>query len=384
VKDIILKGAPLDTDFYETLPYFDKFNGVFEVNNYKQVPRDWLVIITDIMGSTKAINNGKYRDVNLIGAACIAELRKLGNFPFVFGGDGASFIVSPDVCEELLNALLKIKNSALSRFDLDLRIGLVPVEEIFKVKSLKVAKFKISEDTYISKFSGGGLAYAEYLIKKNDRYLIKAESQTESSFDGLSCRWKPIQNKNGTILTLIVKTSDFSEYLKVQKTIDEIAGTDIVSLNPVKIKDMKYMSLKDMFRNEKKYEEKQFSVSSFKRKIEIIIAYLIFKVFRSFQPSFLRSYSNSMATHSDFRKFDDCLRMVIDCSERECSKILEFLNKAKGVSFGFHKSDTALMTCLVDGLGQGEHIHFIDGGAGGYTLAAAQMKNKSLPVSERN
>ncbi len=147
---------------------------------------------------------------------------------------------------------------------------------------------------------------------------------------------------------------------------------------------MEYMSLKGMFRNEKKYEEKQYSVSSFKRKIEILLAYLIFKVFRKFQPRFLKSYSHSMATHSDFRKFDDCLRMVIDCSNKECSKIIDFLENTKGVSFGFHKSDTALMTCLVDGLGQGEHIHFIDGGAGGYTLAAAQMKSKDLAVSEQN
>jgi hypothetical protein len=40
------------------------------------------------------------------------------------------------------------------------------------------------------------------------------------------------------------------------------------------------------------------------------------------------------------------------------------------------------MTCFVEGLGQGKHIHFIDAENGGYTSAAIglkkQMKSASL------
>ena len=34
----------------------------------------------------------------------------------------------------------------------------------------------------------------------------------------------------------------------------------------------------------------------------------------------------------------------------------------------------ALMTCFVYGLDEGEHVHFVDGGGGGYALAAKQFK----------
>ena len=37
-------------------------------------------------------------------------------------------------------------------------------------------------------------------------------------------------------------------------------------------------------------------------------------------------------------------------------------------------SDTALMTCLVTSETEGLHVHFVDGGGGGYTSAARQLK----------
>jgi hypothetical protein len=34
------------------------------------------------------------------------------------------------------------------------------------------------------------------------------------------------------------------------------------------------------------------------------------------------------------------------------------------------------MTCFVEGLNQGEHIHFLDAEGGGYTTAAIQLKHQ--------
>ena len=38
-----------------------------------------------------------------------------------------------------------------------------------------------------------------------------------------------------------------------------------------------------------------------------------------------------------------------------------------------HTSETALMTCVIDGY-DGNHVHFVDGADGGYALAAKQLK----------
>jgi DNA-binding IscR family transcriptional regulator len=84
-----------------------------------------------------------------------------------------------------------------------------------------------------------------------------------------------------------------------------------------------------------------------------------------------------MISNSDYRKFDDMLRMVIDCSKEEAEKIeayLEQKRQAKQIVYGTHRSEKALMTCFVTTLEGNGHVHFIDGSDGGYVLAAKQMK----------
>lgn len=373
--------ADLSKNFYKDLLSFNTFNGVFNLENYKNAPEDWLIVISDIKGSTEAIGKGKYKDVNLIGAGCIAAIKKLGAYPFVFGGDGASFLIPPTIKDIFINELQAIQNSARDRFNLDLRIGVVPVRDVLKESELKVAKFEITKNTFVAKFAGGGLELADSMIKNNPNYIIKSAHENQSSFDGLSCRWKPIESTNGMILTLIVKSSNFSLYKSVQAKIDKIVGEDDNDFNPLKIDTMKYLPLFTMFRQEKDYEKTFLSKGFVSRYIEIIFAYLIFKVFRKIQPKFFRDYSESMKAHSDFRKFDDCLRMVIDCSHADFTKIISELRNIENIKFGFHCSHTALMTCLVEGLKQGEHIHFIDGGDGGYTSAAAMLKREIISVN---
>jgi len=41
-----------------------------------------------------------------------------------------------------------------------------------------------------------------------------------------------------------------------------------------------------------------------------------------------------------------------------------------------HESREALMTCFVQKTNQSDHIHFIDGGDGGYALAAVSLKKQ--------
>ena len=90
-----------------------------------------------------------------------------------------------------------------------------------------------------------------------------------------------------------------------------------------------------------------------------------------------KTYAESMSNHSDFRKFDDMLRMVVDCSADQAASIRTFLEELRvqgEICFGLHESSVALMTCFVYDVKDGNHIHFIDGGNGGYTMAAKQFK----------
>jgi hypothetical protein len=86
-------------DFYRTAPTFSDFRRVADDLCFIPLPDNWLVGVADVQQSTKAIQENRYKAVNMAGAAVIAAIANaLGGreFPFVFGGDGASFAVSTD------------------------------------------------------------------------------------------------------------------------------------------------------------------------------------------------------------------------------------------------------------------------------------------------
>ncbi len=84
--------------FYAGVLSFSAFSTLMEPAHYAPLPDDWSVGIADVIQSTKAIEAKRYKAVNMAGAAVIAAVTNaLGEreFPFVFGGDGASFAVAP-------------------------------------------------------------------------------------------------------------------------------------------------------------------------------------------------------------------------------------------------------------------------------------------------
>ena len=95
-------------DFYARLPVFTGFTHVMEPDLYQPLPDDWLLGLSDVVDSTKAIAAGRYKVVNTAGAAVIAAVTNALRgraFPFAFGGDGASFAVGPGDAEAARAAL---------------------------------------------------------------------------------------------------------------------------------------------------------------------------------------------------------------------------------------------------------------------------------------
>src|SRR3984885_15893083 len=94
--------------FYSGIPVFRGFKSLMDPALYTPLPDDWTVGVADVVQSTKAIADKRYKAVNMAGAAVIAALTNAldgREFPFVFGGDGASFAVSPDDLERVREAL---------------------------------------------------------------------------------------------------------------------------------------------------------------------------------------------------------------------------------------------------------------------------------------
>ncbi len=120
-------------NFYSQLPLLDNFRDITEPENFVDVPDDWYILVTDIRGSTKAIEAGRYKEVNLLGACSIvAVLNVVGKIeiPFVFGGDGASLLIGRSLLPAAKIALVATQQMAKTEFDMDLRVGAVPVKVV--------------------------------------------------------------------------------------------------------------------------------------------------------------------------------------------------------------------------------------------------------------
>jgi hypothetical protein len=90
-----------------------------------------------------------------------------------------------------------------------------------------------------------------------------------------------------------------------------------------------------------------------------------------------RKYRQQVVENSDFRKYDDALRMVLDCTPELAGTIERRLAEATAdgtVRFGLHRQDAAMMTCFTPSPTNANHVHFIDGAHGGYATAASALK----------
>src|SRR5690348_14663237 len=122
-------------DFYEYLPVFRDFTNVADEACFTPMPDDWVVGVADVQQSTEAIRQNRYKAVNMAGAAVIASVAnalKNRDFPFVFGGDGASFAVPSSDAALARQALAETATWVKEDLDLTLRIGMVSVADIRK------------------------------------------------------------------------------------------------------------------------------------------------------------------------------------------------------------------------------------------------------------
>src|SRR3954465_14225024 len=137
---------PDGTDiFYGALQVFRRFGSLMDPAMYAPLPDDWTLGVADIVESTKAIENQRYKAVNMAGASVIAAVTNAlegREFPFVFGGDGASFAVSPDDLVRAREALAATAVWVEESLHLVMRVALVPVAAIrAQGLDVRVARF---------------------------------------------------------------------------------------------------------------------------------------------------------------------------------------------------------------------------------------------------
>src|ERR1700730_2038817 len=149
--------------FYASIPVFDRFGSLMDPDFYKPLPDNWTIGIADIVQSTKAIRENRYKAVNMAGAAVIAALKNaLGgsDFPYMFGGDGASFVVPAPYLARAREALAATSIWVKDDLGLVMKAALVPVASVrMHGVDVRVARFAPSPNVTYAMFSGGGLEW---------------------------------------------------------------------------------------------------------------------------------------------------------------------------------------------------------------------------------
>jgi len=180
--------------FYGSIPVFRGFGKLMDPALYSRLPDDWSIGVADIVESTRAIAQARYKAVNMAGAAVIAAVTNAlegREFPFVFGGDGASFAVSPDDFERARDALAATAIWVSDDLKLVMRVALVPIAAIrAQALDVRVARFGPSPNLSYAMFSGGGLGWAEAAMKRGEFAVPAAPSGTQPDLTGLSCRFE--------------------------------------------------------------------------------------------------------------------------------------------------------------------------------------------------
>jgi hypothetical protein len=205
-------GTIEETEFLSRLPRFAEFDAVTDFSNYMPLPEGWALAMADIVDSTGAIASGKYKSVNMSGAAVITAvlnaLKQL-DLPFAFGGDGAFIAVPPTGIEPAREALSRVRTWVEREFNLDMRAAIVPVKDIRKTGlDVRVAYFQASSEISYAMFAGDGDRWAEDEMKKGTFGIEKAPAGNEPDLVGLSCRWNPVTSRNGQIVSIIAVPGD--------------------------------------------------------------------------------------------------------------------------------------------------------------------------------
>src|SRR2546423_6132100 len=220
-------ATPDGTDiFYGAIPVFRGSGSLMDPAMYSPLPDGWTVGVADIVESTKAIANQRYKAVNMAGAAVIAAVTNAldgREFPFVFGGDGASFAVSPSDLARARDALAATAAWVRQDLDLEMRVALVPVREIrAQGLDIRVARFGPSANLSYAMFSGGGLGWAEAAMKRGEFAVEVAPSGTQPDLTGLSCRFEEIPSARGLILSVLVLPTRGGDSGAFRKLIEDI------------------------------------------------------------------------------------------------------------------------------------------------------------------
>jgi hypothetical protein len=382
--------------FYADLPVITDFRDVARPESFQRLPDDWHVAMSDVRDSTVAIQSGRYKNVNTVGAATItAVLNAAGgiDIPYVFEGDGSTLCVPAELLDDARAALLQTRELARRSFDLDLRVATLAAAQIREAGfQLWVARYRVSENYVQAVFAGGGMAYAERTMKDprtSGAYAVQPGSiAPRGRFDGLECRWQDVPSPRGETVSLMVRASTrdpegaAAVYRGVMAKLAEVYGDDD-ACHPISAANLSIALDARQLGNEvgaRAGELDRLGRWKYLMRIRavMLLGWFLMKFGIRTELTDWSRYKETLVRNADVRKFNDVYRQILagTAAQRELLEAwLESRFRRGELVYGLHVTNRALMTCLVFDYA-GRHLHFIDGADGGLFLAAKAFKQR--------
>ena len=380
--------------FYQNLKAVSSFVEATDYRRHVELPVDWFVVVADVLGSTAAIEAGRYKQVNTIGAATIMAVINTDRqtmIPYVFGGDGATLAVPPHMVEKVKQALLGSQKLAREGFDLDLRIGIVPVKFLQSRDAYtRIVKFKLSRYLDGTAVNGRGWELAEKVLKDPaTRQQFEVEKSNtalpEADFSGFECRWRNIPSFKDHKICLMVQAlaanpeDQLATYQAFERKIDEVYGT-VSNRHPLNPKRLHLTANPFRLWNEAKVTSGSGLFRTVAQLFRVYGTTLVGRILIGCKVTTkVKSWGDmtgEVTDNSDYQKFDGSRKMVFDGTAHQQNVIETYLEQeyqADQLVYGVHTAPEALMTCLVFSYDK-HHAHFVDASNGGYAMAARDFK----------
>lgn len=394
-RDVAPEERGSDDVNFAQVPEILDFRRLPEREGYVDVPSSVLIVSTEVQGAYRAIEAGRYPDVNALAVASIVAVCNAAagvEVPYVFGGYGATLLIPESRQRAVERALRGVHRLAESAFGLGLRASLVPMAGLREQGHVgRLVRYRLSQSTRVAMFQGSAFASADHFKdptqdpKRSARHELDLGGESEVSFDGLECRWQPILSRRGKIVSLLVTARSPSEegraqtYRNLLRAFDTIA--DVKACHPVKKEALHLRDFWDAESIESKIRAQGVTGAAYESSRKSankpsFVGRVLRRVGAKAAAADGVKYKSELVDNTDYRKFDETLRMVLDLSPEELYRFESRLAaeyRAGRLVYGLHQSSSAVLTSVVRSY-PGDHVHFVDGADGGQALAAKQLQ----------
>jgi hypothetical protein len=381
--------SDLPAGFYATTPLVTDLAEAAEGNRLVPIPDDWCMLMADIVGSTRHIEQGEYRNIKLIGAASItAVLNALGrpDLPYFYGGDGSQ-IACPEVyVDDGLKALKALALRARQAFGFQLRAEAYRVGDLAREGyELRLGRMEVAPGVFLAVFGGNGVMELDRRLKLQPP--VDPAGAGEPDLTGLECKWKEIPSPKEEVASLLVMAApqeahpaaiyhDFLRQLELSLgPMDERHPLRQASL---RLETSLAGQTRELLFRHHHLPKFLHPLTRLKLALTAACGEYLRRHPRALFGVDWQQYFQDVIRHGDSEKFNGMLSMVVSCNtsqRRDLEAWLEDQYRQGRLAYGIHTAKAALITCMVFDRDR-HHVHFVDGADGGYASASRELKKR--------